>query len=315
MTTYPSPSGGRRKAPTTDRSWLVVFFVGLALWGLTVVVTFATGNANLLPTLVLLGSFLVPVTFVTWSYDRLGGGSALTPRRILTAFLVGGTLGVLGASVLESYFLHPSVWMYVGVGLIEEGVKLAALWLMALRLTNYTRRDGMVLGAAVGFGFAALESSGYALTALVTVKGLSLTDLVQTEILRGLLAPFGHGLWTAILGAVLFSTAARGGRPRLTPVLLGSYLGVAVLHSLWDSMHGIAIALALKLTGSDWQWRLIDTGYLPQLTQSQANLILVFQIAGWVVISAAAILWLRGLVRSPKVSVPASAGAVAPAQH
>ena len=315
MTTYPSPGGARRKAPTTDRSWLVVFFVGLALWGLTVVVTFATGNANLLPTLVLLGSFLVPVAFVAWSYDRLGAGSALTPRRILTAFLVGGTLGVLGASVLESYFLHPSVWMYVGVGLIEEGVKLAALWLMAMRLTHYTRRDGMVLGAAVGFGFAALESSGYALTALVTVKGLSLTDLVQTEILRGLLAPFGHGLWTAIIGAVLFSTAARGGRPRPTAGLLGTYLGVAVLHSLWDSMHGIAIALALKLTGSDWQWKLIDTGYLPQPTQSQANLILAFQLLGWAVISAAALFWLRGLVRSPKVPVPAGAGAVAPAQH
>ena len=311
MTTYPSRTGVRRKAPTADRSWLVVFFVGLALWGLTVVVTFATGNANLLPTLVLLGSFLVPVTFVTWAYDRLGVGSALTPRRILAAFLVGGTLGVLGASVLESYFLHPSVWMYVGVGLIEEGVKLAALWLMALHLTHYTRRDGMVLGAAVGFGFAALESSGYALTALVTVKGLSLTDLVQTEILRGLLAPFGHGLWTAIAGAVLFSTAARGGRPRLTVGLLGTYLGVSVLHSLWDSMHGIAIALALRLTGTDWQWKLVNTGYLPQLTQSQANLILVFQIVGWVVISAAALLWLRALARRPQLPVPVAVAAAA----
>jgi RsiW-degrading membrane proteinase PrsW (M82 family) len=44
------------------------------------------------------------------------------------------------------------------VGLIEEAVKLGALWLLA----RYTMRDGMVLGATVGFGFAALESAGYA---------------------------------------------------------------------------------------------------------------------------------------------------------
>ncbi|MFC9324557.1 PrsW family intramembrane metalloprotease [Kitasatospora sp. NPDC057015] len=326
MTTHPSPTGdpadgpapatarvGARPAP--DRSWLVVFFVGLALWGLTVLVTFATGNANLLPTLVLLGSFLVPVTFVAWAYDRLGPSTALTPRRILAAFMVGGTLGVLGASVLESYFLHPSVWMYVGVGLIEEGVKLAALWLMALHLTHYTRRDGMVLGAAVGFGFAALESSGYALTALVTVKGLSLTSLVQTEVLRGLLAPFGHGLWTAIIGAVLFSTAARGGRPRLTGGLVGAFLGVSVLHALWDSMHGIAIAVALNLTGTAWQWRLIDTGYLPQPSQAQVNLILALQVVGWIVVSAVAVLWLRALAGRPQPAPVPGAAHAAPSRR
>ncbi len=48
------------------------------------------------------------------------------------------------------------------MGLIEEAVKLGALWLLA----RYTMRDGMVLGATVGFGFAALESAGYAFNAL-----------------------------------------------------------------------------------------------------------------------------------------------------
>jgi protease PrsW len=44
----------------------------------------------------------------------------------------------------------------------------------------------MVLGPAVGFGFAALESSGYALASLVVVQGnhlfLSLGSLVTTEL-------------------------------------------------------------------------------------------------------------------------------------
>ncbi|MGW8376940.1 PrsW family glutamic-type intramembrane protease [Streptomyces sp. ODS28] len=289
--------------PPRHRAWLTVFLTGLALWVLTVVVTFATGNANLLPTLVFLGSFLVPVTFVTWAFDHTTRGTAITPRRLLAAFLVGGTLGVLGASVLEDYFLHPSAGMFAGVGLIEEGVKLVALWLVARGLPRYGVRDGLVLGAAVGFGFAALESSGYALTALFTVKGLSLDALVQTEILRGLLAPFGHGLWTAILGGVLFAGAAYGGsaregRLRLTWPLICAYVGVAGLHALWDAMHGIAVALTARWTASPYQAGMLERGYLPRPTQEQANLVLALQIAGWVVITAVALAWLGALVRA-----------------
>ena len=101
------------------------------------------------------------------------------------------------------------------VGLIEEAVKLAALWLLARRLPRYTMRDGIVLGATVGFGFAAFESAGYAFNALFTDSGLSLINVVETEVLRGILTPVGHGLWTAILGGALFGAAARRGRLRL----------------------------------------------------------------------------------------------------
>lgn len=90
----------------------------------------------------------------------------------------------------------------------------------------------MVLGAAVGFGFAAFESAGYAFNALFTRSGLSLWNLLETEVLRGILTPVGHGLWTAILSGVLFATAARYGRPRLTGAVLGWYVLVAVLHAL-----------------------------------------------------------------------------------
>ncbi|MGW8886465.1 hypothetical protein [Streptomyces sp. NPDC055749] len=40
---------------------------------------------------------------------------------------------MLGASVMEFYLLHPSVWMFLGVGLIEEAVKLAALMFVLRR--------------------------------------------------------------------------------------------------------------------------------------------------------------------------------------
>jgi protease PrsW len=262
-------SAGRRRS--TGPSWVRVFVVGLVLWLATVVVTFATENSNLIPTIILLGSFLVPITFVTYAFGR--ADEVITAQRIFGAFVYGGLLGVLGASVLESEFLRPqSGLLYVGVGLIEEGAKLAALWLLARRLPRYTMRDGMVLGAAVGFGFAAFESAGYAFNALFTRTGLSLWNLLETEVLRGILTPVGHGVWTAILGGVLFATAARSGRPRLTGAVLGWYVLVALLHALWDSSQGIAAWLTLQLTATPVQWLLIQLGRPPTGTQAQVHL-------------------------------------------
>jgi hypothetical protein len=45
------------------RPWLHMFLGGLTLWMATVAVTLVTENANLVPTIILLGSFLVPVIF------------------------------------------------------------------------------------------------------------------------------------------------------------------------------------------------------------------------------------------------------------
>jgi RsiW-degrading membrane proteinase PrsW (M82 family) len=262
-------SPARRRIPV----WARVLLSGLALWVATVLTTFATGNPNLVPTIILLGSFLIPVTFVVYAFGR--ADEVLTAQRIFTAFICGGVLGVLGATVLEAALLQqPSSFSYFYVGLIEEAVKLTAVWLLARRLPRYTARDGMVLGAAVGFGFAALESAGYAFTALFGSNGLSLLNVVETEVLRGILTPFGHGLWTAILGGALFATAARSrrGRPRMRTSLVGWYLLMALLHALWDAANSIAYWLTLLLTGTATQWTLIGQGEATPVTAGQVHL-------------------------------------------
>jgi RsiW-degrading membrane proteinase PrsW (M82 family) len=295
----------------TRRMWLRIFLVGLALWMATVVVIFVTGNPNLIPTLVLLGSFLVPVTFVAWAFERRGTGE-LTAGLVFATFLTGGVLGVLGASVLEAYLLHPSPWLFFGVGLIEEAVKLGALMVLTRHLRTRSLRDGMILGAAVGFGFAAFESAGYAFTALFTVDGLSIIQLVQTELIRGLLAPVGHGLWTAILGGILFATS-RHGRLAITGKLILAYLGVSILHGLWDSMHSIALYLTLLLTEGE-RLRPSPQGWLVEPSAEQVNLFSVMEWAGLAVISIIGIGWLVVLWRrsarldriAPPIPVPPS---------
>jgi RsiW-degrading membrane proteinase PrsW (M82 family) len=275
-----------------------MFFVGLALWVATVVITYLTGNANLIPTIVLLGSFLVPATFVAWAFEHSHSGE-VTGELVFRTFAVGGILGVLGASLLETYLLHPSPLLFVGVGLIEEAVKLGALALLTRHLAHKSLRDGLVLGASVGFGFAAFESAGYALTATLTENGLSLMDLVTTELLRGLLAPFGHGLWTAILGGVLFSRSVRE-HFLLTGRLLLAYLGVSLLHALWDSMNSIAVLITMVLTDQPWQEQALEAGYLPQPTAVQVQLFAVFTWLGLAFISVIGVVWLVSLVRASR---------------
>src|ERR1041385_5947307 len=277
---------GRR--PRHRLAWVRMFLGGLGLWLAAVVVTFVTGNPNLVPTVILLGSFLVPVTFVAYAFEHRAS-DRLTEHTIFVAFVYGGVLGVLGASVLEVPLAgHQSLLGFAGVGLIEEGCKLAALWLVARRLGQYQVRHGVALGAAVGFGFAAFETAGYAFNALFTIRGLSLGGLVETQVLRGILAPVGHGLWTGILGGVLFHTA-RGGRLRLSRALVGWYLVVAALHAFWDAAGGIAAILVLVLTANSMQSQLLALGRVPAPTAEQAHL---FTTLTWAFLAADALVGL-----------------------
>ena len=245
--------------------WWAVFLVGLVLWGATIAVGRVTHNVILLPTIVLLGSFLVPITAVVWYLDH-DPSPALSPRRIVTAFLIGGVMGVLGASLLEYWLVQVGFIGAFEVGLIEEFVKGVFIVVVALGIHRFHIRDGMVLGATVGFGFAALESSGYALVSLFVVHGnqliLSLNSVIFTELVRGVLAPFGHGMWSAILGGALFAAARRRGL-RLTWVVLGTFLLVSALHGAFDLVNSILGFVVVSLVGLIpviWLWRRGDAG-------------------------------------------------------
>ncbi|MGI5341578.1 PrsW family intramembrane metalloprotease [Streptomyces sp. CA-181903] len=295
-----APTPVRPPSGAPPRLWARCLGGGLALWVLAVLVTCATQNTNLLPTLILLGSFLVPGCFALWACERYG--RELGTGLLLGCFVVGGVLGVLGASVLEYYLLYPSVPLFLGVGLIEEAVKGLALVLLVRRHRAVRgTRAGLVLGAAVGFGFAAFESSGYAFNALFTVRGtISLRGLVETEVLRGLLAPFGHGLWTAILGGALLGARRADGRFRLTGGVVATYLGVAVLHALWDAVNGIAVWLVYRLTATGAERALFEFGYLPRPTDRQKHLYTLFSDGGLLLVALAGVAWLLSRTRAAR---------------
>lgn len=237
----PSTVPSAQQARRGGRSWFHVLWVGILLFILATVIMFFTGNFNLYPTVILIGNFLIPVVFVTFLYDHQHL-SLLSTETIGRSFGIGGILGVLGASVLEALLVKvpvlPNQGLSLGssllVGLIEEGCKIAAVMFLARKMRHTTQIDGLLLGAAVGMGFAALESTGYAFTAFITSNG-HLTASIVSTVLRGVFAPFGHGVWTGILGAVLFRESGPRHFRIDIPVIL-TYLLVSLLHGFWDGL-------------------------------------------------------------------------------
>ena len=84
----------------------------------------------------------------------------------------------------------------------------------------------------------------------------------------------------------------------MTGKLFAGYLGVSLLHALWDSMHGIAILITFLLTSTAGQQRLFAMGWIPRPTDEQVQLFTLFSIGGTIAITLVALLWLRVLWRS-----------------
>ena len=234
------------------RLWKLLLVVGVVVWVVSAAITEITDDNVLVPTVIVVGSFLVPVTVVAFALSRRRAGY-LTTEEVVLGFLGAGTLGVVATAVTETYLLPAAAGTFVSVGVIEEVGKGLVLLAVAHQVHHREPRDGMVLGAVVGAGFAAFESAGYALQAMLdSLDERPVIAILETEASRAVLAPFGHITWTALLGGALFASS-RGGRFHLTTRLGATFLGVVALHALWDQSNGWAVMLARGVTGSGWE--------------------------------------------------------------
>ena len=241
--------------PIWKQRWWLVLLVGLILYGATASELANSGNPNLVPTVIMLGAFLVPVTFVVFLYESGTLYDVPIPTVALT-FFWGGVLGVIAAQILEENLVAGmGIFSLLAAAFSEELAKpLGVLWL--IRRHEYAGElHGLVLGAAAGMGFAALESTGYGFTYLLLSHG-NLDVLGQVLLTRGLLAPLGHGTWTAIVVGTVWRERMRGGFWLNRRVVKG--FGIAVLlHTLWD-WTATAVPIAINLPGLTLHWRFVD---------------------------------------------------------
>ena len=200
-----------------QRTWLRTLIGGAAIYALVTGAAESTENIHLLPVVLLLGALLVPVTFVVYLFERLGVDPAVLPA-LTVCFWAGGSVGVAAAGFLEYETLRDlGALPMLAVGVIEESVKLAVpLWLLA-RGRFRSPGDGLLFGVASGMGFAALETMGYGLVALIQSGG-RIGPAAAVLLIRGLISPVGHAALdrSRLRGAVAASTvvAADGGHVR-----------------------------------------------------------------------------------------------------
>lgn len=161
------------------------------------------GNDNFLPAMIMLGAFAIPVAILIFFFE-INIFRNIPFYKVVKYFILGGALSLILAILFLSLDFNTDITTYTGalmVGLLEEIPKatIVALFLYKNKNCNYIL-NGLLVGAAVGAGFAAFETAGYILR-----NGMSggVQSMLYVIKLRGFLAPGGHVAWAAIEGAAL----------------------------------------------------------------------------------------------------------------
>ena len=248
--------GSSRTTPPLDyvetgwpKPWM--FFRLLATFVATYIVLAVafnyTGNEKLVPGVMLLGAFAVPLATLVLFFEMN------TPRNV--SVLAVGRLFLLGAVVslcfaLLGYAIPIFDVSTMEAGIVEECAKLLTV-VVVMRSVRYKYElNGILFGATVGAGFACFETMGYAFDALL--QGMQATNATNAEqvigggvssmlgllALRGIEAPLGHVAWTAITAGAFWRV--KQDRPTSPTMFLDKHFLMAfaipvVMHALWDA--------------------------------------------------------------------------------
>lgn len=200
---------------------------------------------------VLAAAFVPPVAYTIW-VRNLEDHEREPWSGLSKAFGWGATGGVVVALVLHAVLgARPDAVAALGVSgavftavivapVVEEVTKVLGLpWIDDPYVEP---EDGLVYGAAAGFGFAATENLVYAASAYLDA---GVTALATSLVVRSISSAFLHGAASALVGFGLWRRRAGVGD---TGQLVGLY-GVAVLvHAAYNL--GASIQLWLGLLGS-----------------------------------------------------------------
>ena len=244
--------------PTKATAWvyfkILIFFL---IAYIPVRIGFVTyGNSNFLPAMIMLAAFAVPVTILIFFFE-INVFRNIPFYKVMKYFVWGGGLSLILAILFFSLDFNTDISTYFGammVGLIEEVAKAAivAAFLFKSKKSNYIL-DGLLIGAAVGAGFAAFETAGYILRFGLNNGLQTMLEVIKS---RGFLAPGGHVAWAAIEGAGLMYVK---GFEKLDKKHLNDkrFLLIClipiVLHGVWDMpINTPYYLLQITLTVAAW---------------------------------------------------------------
>ena len=154
-----------------------IFLLSLISFGLLYFCWAQWKNPNVLPGLILVGSFAVPLALVIFFFE-MNARRNISLYMTLKTFIVGGILSLIISLFMFQFTSAAGLdWLGASVaGIAEETGKLAAVILFIHTVRYPYILNGLLFGAAVGAGFAAFESAGYALMNFVRALILATVD-------------------------------------------------------------------------------------------------------------------------------------------
>ena len=234
------------------RRWITVLATGVVLFAILDLAMRNSSLHGLLPALITVGAFTIPITLVVYFYEHISDRDIPRPM-MAVSFIVGGALGLTAAGLIEFNTLRDlNFGGMVAVGFIEETSKLIFPLFMYALWRDRHEADGLLFGVAAGMGFAALETVGYGFLAFTESHG-SLGPVEQTLLLRGLLSPAGHVAWTGLVCAVLWRERQKAGHVVINLSVIGAFLAAVALHTAWNAsssagLPGLVIYGGMGLT-------------------------------------------------------------------
>jgi len=238
----PAPSPGLPALPAGRRGGRVTLYVLFAVLGLIMLGLIAYFGLFLGPFASVVGLVLalVPlaiVFFVVRMIDRWEP----EPKSLVFFAVAWGAIAAVGLTLLVDLGLT-LVFGYRGevasavvqAPIVEElwkGVGVFIVFLIARRSFNGPV-DGVVYGALVGAGFAFTENIQY--FAISLIEGGS-GQLTVTFILRAIMSPFAHAMFTSLTGLAIGLAARRhASTGRVLGAGLLGLIGAIFLHGLWN---------------------------------------------------------------------------------
>jgi RsiW-degrading membrane proteinase PrsW (M82 family) len=243
MTSQPFlPSGPVGAVPTallrrrtSALTWVTMIVLGVGALVIALVLLLTGG-----PTVAVVTTLLAAVSFplmiaVCFWLDRYEPEPG---RYRLAALGWGAVVAVILSFIAEQLlFSLPGTNDFVDTAVIAPFVEEAGKGLFLVVVVLFRRSqvhgllDGIVYAALVGIGFAFVEDILYYTASLSQGGGAALTF---TFVLRGVMSPFAHPLFTSALGVGIgIAVSTRSPILRWVAPLLG-YLVAVLLHGIWN---------------------------------------------------------------------------------
>jgi protease PrsW len=201
---------------------------------------------------------VIPVTFALLWLDRWEPEPS---GYLLAAFAWGATLAALVAVFVNTAFNLALRIIYDGptadqitaivvAPIIEEfakGAFVVGFWLLHRREFDGVV-DGIVLAGFSALGFAFTENILYFGRAFIDgIAGsgaveAGLVSSVATFVVRGVLSPFAHPLFTAMIGLGVAIAASSHRRTRQVSALIAGFGAAVLLHATWNSSAALGEA-------------------------------------------------------------------------